>query len=109
MSGGSFPTRCGALALLAALALPAQACDREDERDVERSLEEAAEEVDEAVREARPKVEEGLEDAGRAVGRGVEAAGEALQRGGEAIQEEARDPDDTTLPDTVERDTMILE
>lgn len=84
------------LALVLGLALAA--CEREDRA-----------EVDEAWREARPEIEEGARDVGEAVGKGVEAAGEVLQRGGEELQEDARDTAATTLPDTVRRDTMVLD
>jgi hypothetical protein len=95
------------LALVLGLALAA--CEREDRAEVEESLERAGDEVDEAWREARPEIEEGARDVGDAVGKGVEAAGEVLQRGGEELQEDARDTAATTLPDTVRRDTMVLD
>lgn len=89
--------------------LPLAGCDREDQADVDRTLDEASEKVDAAVEKAEPAVQEGLRDAGEAVGKGLEAAGEVVQQGGENLQEEARDTTETTLPDTVSDSTMVLE
>ena len=94
--------RAAAPLLAAGLALlPAAACQREEEGDLEERLGEVGRDVDEALDEAEPAIEEAVRDAGEAVGKGMEAAGEVIQKGGEELQDEVRDPSATTLPDTV--------
>jgi predicted small secreted protein len=106
-------------AALLLLALPVAGCDRDNKKQVEKDLERAGKQADrqldelgnkaeKAWEDAKPHVEKGMRDAGKAVGKGIEVAGEAIQKGGEELQKEARDTSQSTLPDTVTKDTMIL-
>jgi hypothetical protein len=101
-----FPARLATLvAFLSFVVLPVVTCSNEDQSQVEQKLDQLGKEAEQKLKEAEPQVREGIRDAQKAVGKGVEAAGELIQQGGEELQQEARDTTESSLPDTVTRDT----
>lgn len=104
----SRPLILSAAAVALLVVFPLAGCDREDQAEVEERLEKLGDEAEQRWKKAEPEIREGVRDAGQAVGKGIEAAGEVIQRGGEELQEEVRDPSESTLPDTVSGDTAVL-
>jgi hypothetical protein len=91
-------------ATLLLVTLPAAACSKENQAQVDQKLEQLSKEAQQKLEEAKPRVEAGVRDAQKAVGKGVEAAGELIQKSGEELQDGARDTSQSSLPDTVTPD-----